>query len=168
MIRIAFALLLIVLGAPAAIAGSAQVGALKITAAWARATPNGAKVGGGYLTITNTGTTPDRLLGGSSQVSKRFELHEMKSENGIMKMRPLANGIEIKPGQTVALSPGGEHFMLVGLSRPLKQGGEFKATLNFEKAGKVDVEFSIEGIGARGPAAGKSDAGGMMHMEGMH
>ncbi|HET7847811.1 MAG TPA: copper chaperone PCu(A)C [Pseudolabrys sp.] len=166
MIRIAFALLLMALAAPAATAGSAEIGPLRITAAWARATPNGAKVGGGYITVTNTGTTPDRLLGGSSQVSKRFELHEMKSENGIMKMRPLPNGIEIKPGQTVTLKPGGEHIMLVDLNRPLKQGDHFKATLDFERAGKVDVEFSVEGIGARGPAAGQSGAG--MHMKGMH
>jgi copper(I)-binding protein len=168
MIRIAFALLLMALVAPAATAGSAEIGALRITAAWARATPNGAKVGGGYLTVTNTGTTPDRLLGGSSQVAKRFELHEMKSENGVMKMRPLPNGIEIKPGQTVTLKPGGEHIMLVGLSRPLKQGDHFKATLDFEKAGKVDVDFSIEGIGARGPAAGRGGSGGTMNMKGMH
>ena len=164
MTRIAFAFLIMAFAALPAFAGNAQAGALKITAAWARATPKGAKVGGGYLTISNTGTAPDRFVGGSSDVSRKFELHQMKMENGIMKMRPLPDGIEIKPGQTVTLSPGGQHIMLVGLTRPLKQGDHFKATLDFEKAGKVDVEFSIAGIGARGPNKGTSD--GMM--KGMH
>jgi copper(I)-binding protein len=170
MIRIALALTLLGFLVSSAAAGDAQAGSLKISAAWARATPKGAKVGGGYLTITNTGTKPDRLVGGSSDVCKSFELHQMKMENHIMKMRPLANGVEIAPGQTVQLKPGGKHIMLVGLTTPLKQGDHFKATLDFERAGKVDVEFSIAGIGAQGPA-GESTSDGMsgtMPMKGTH
>jgi copper(I)-binding protein len=152
-----------------AIAGDAQVGALKITAAWARATPKGASVGGGYLTVTNTGTTPDRLLGGSSDASKKFELHEMKMDKGVMKMRPLPDGVEIKPGQTVELKPGGEHIMLVGLNRQLMKGDQIKGTLNFEKAGKVDVTFSVAGIGAQGLDGGQSGSGNTkMDMKKMH
>ena len=169
MIRTAFifAALIAGLAVSPGIAGDVQVGALKITAAWARATPKGASIGGGYLTITNTGTAPDRLLGGSSDVSKNLELHEMKTEKGVMKMRPLANGIEIKPGQTVELKPGGEHIMFVGLNRPLTKGEHIKGTLNFEKAGKVDVDFSVAGIGAQSPD-GKGGQTGMMNMKGMH
>jgi copper(I)-binding protein len=129
-------------------AADVMVGHLKISAPWARATPKSASVGGGYMTITNTGTTPDRLIGGASAISSRFELHEMKLDNGIMKMRPVAGGLEIKPGQTVKFDPSGFHVMLVGLKHQLKQGEHFKATLEFAKAGKVDIDFTVEGIGA--------------------
>ncbi len=125
------------------------VGPFKISSAWTRATPKGASVGGGYLTITNAGAAPDRLLAGSSDVSSRFEIHEMSMDNGVMKMRPVAKGIEIKPGQTVEFKPGGYHVMFVGLKQPLAQGEGVKATLVFEKAGKVDVTFAVEGIGVQ-------------------
>ena len=126
-----------------------SVGTLKIDHPWARATPKGANVGGGYLKITNTGATPDRLVGGVSAVSKRFEIHEMSMDNGVMKMRELAKGLEIKPGETVELKPGGYHVMFIGLNRPLVQGEKVKAVVQFEKAGKVDVEFAVEAIGAQ-------------------
>ncbi len=129
-------------------AADVMAGMLKISAPWARATPKGASVGGGYLAITNMGKETDHLVGGSTPISSRFEVHEMKMENGIMKMRPVQVGIEIKPGQTVTLAPNGYHVMFVGLKEQLKQGDHFKATLDFAKAGKVDVDFTIESIGA--------------------
>jgi len=130
-------------------AADVTVGSLKISSPWARATPKGASVGGGYMTITNTGAAPDRLVGGSTDIAKSLEVHEMKMEGGVMKMRPVAGGLEIKPGQTVTLDPSGYHVMLVGLKEQLKQGSHFKATLEFAKAGKVDVDFVVEGIGAK-------------------
>jgi copper(I)-binding protein len=142
-------------------ADDVTIGSLKISAPWARATPKGTSVGGGYMKITNTGTAPDRLVGGSTDISSRFEVHEMKMENGVMKMRPIAGGIEIRPGQTVELKPGGYHVMFVGLKQQLEQGQRFKVTLEFAKAGKVEVEFSVAGIGAQ--------TGGDEHvMPGMH
>jgi copper(I)-binding protein len=141
-----------VLAAWAALPAQAEditVGSLKISAPWARATPKGASVGGGYMKITNTGTAPDRLVGGTTDISRSFELHEMTTEGGVMKMRPVAGGIEIKPGQTVSLDPSGYHVMFVGLNEQLMQGGHFKATLQFAKAGNVDVDFTVESIGAQ-------------------
>ncbi len=140
------------------------IGTLKISAPWARATPKGAGVGGGYMTITNTGSAPDRLIGGVTEISSRFEVHEMSMDNGVMKMRELAQGLEIKPGQKVELKPGGYHVMFMGLKQQLMQGQTIKATLQFEKAGKVDASFTIEGVGAQspGPAAGHAP-GGMKH-----
>ncbi len=132
-----------------------SAGGLKISAAWARATPKGAPVGGGYLTITNTGTAADRLIGGTSDAATRFEIHDMSMDNGVMKMRPVDAGIEIKPGQTVELKPGGYHVMFVGLKKTFVQGDHVKAILKFEKAGDVPVDFSVEGIGAQ--------TGGMQH-----
>ena len=135
-------------------ADDVTVGGLKISAPWARATPKGASIGGGYFKITNTGTTPDRLVGGATDVASRFEVHEMSMDNGVMKMRPVTKGLEIKPGQTVELKPGGYHVMFVGLKQQLEKGHPFKATLMFEKAGKVDVDFAVEGIGAQTGAGG--------------
>lgn len=130
------------------------LGSLKIGHPWARATPKGSTIGGGYLKITNNGTAPDRFVGGSSDVSKSVELHEMTMDNGVMKMRAMGKGVEIAPGQTVEFKPGGYHIMFVGLKKPLEKGQRVKATLDFEKAGKVDVEFLIESIGAQ---SGTSD-----------
>jgi periplasmic copper chaperone A len=138
-----------------ALAQTYTVGSLKIEQPWTRATPGGAKVGGGYLTITNTGTTPDRLLGGSLAQAGRFEMHEMKMDGGTMQMREVKGGLEIGPGQKVEFKPGGYHIMFMDLRSPFKQGDKLKAQLRFEKAGTVDVEFKVESIGAGGPAAPK-------------
>jgi periplasmic copper chaperone A len=109
----------------------------------------GATVGGGYFTITNTGNAADRLVGGTSDVSNRFEIHEMSMEKGVMKMREMTSGIEIKPGQTVRFEPSGYHIMFVGLKQPLKEGDHIKATLQFAKAGHASVDFVVESMGAR-------------------
>jgi copper(I)-binding protein len=130
-------------------ADEVAAGTLKISGAWVRATPKAAPVGGGYLTIANTGTTSDRLVGGSSEVCTRFEIHEMGMNNGVMKMRPVTKGLEIKPGETVVLKPGGYHLMFVGLKTPFEEGQHVKATLTFEKAGTVPVDFTVEGMGAQ-------------------
>jgi copper(I)-binding protein len=138
--------------AGAAAAEDYVVGNLAITQTWARATPRGAPIAAAYLTITNKGSEPDRLMGGSTVVANRFEVHSMEIEDGVAKMRPVEGGLEIKPGQTVELKPGSLHVMLVGLKQPLQQGQHVKGTLVFEKAGKVDVEFSVASIGATTPA----------------
>ncbi len=153
-----FAAMASLLVAGSALAQDYAVGGLKIEQPWARATPKGASVGGGYLKIANTGTTADRLVGGASDVSERFEIHEMSMDGGVMKMRVLPKGLDVKPGQTVELKPGGYHVMFVGLKRPFAQGERIKATLQFEKAGKVDVEFVVGAIG--GKPAGHSGGHG--------
>jgi periplasmic copper chaperone A len=142
-------------------ANEINAGSLKISDPWARATPKGATVGGGYMTITNTGSAPDRLVGGSSDISSRFEIHEMSTDNGVMKMRPIEKGLVIKAGETIQFKPGAYHLMFVGLNKPLEEGQHIKAVLEFEKAGKVSVDFSVLGIGAQtgGPSSNK------MHME---
>lgn len=129
-------------------AADIMIGKLKISAPWARATPKGAPVGGGYVTITNTGSESDRLIGGSAAICKSVEVHEMMMDKGIMKMRQMSNGLEIKPGKTVTLDPDGYHIMFTGLKQPLKEGEYVKVTLRFARAGKVDVDFTVEGIGA--------------------
>jgi periplasmic copper chaperone A len=127
-----------------------RVGSLDISDPWSRATPKGAAVGGGYLKIKNGGTTPDRLTGGSSDVAAKVEVHTMTMDNGVMKMRPVEGGLEIKPGATVELKPGSYHLMFVGLKKPLAAGDHVKATLTFEKAGPVDVELDVKSMGGAG------------------
>jgi len=149
MSRLAILLALCAMLIAPAVAHEYTVGSLHIGHPWSRATPKGAAIGAGYLKITNNGTAPDRLLGGSSEAAKSFELHVMSMENGVMKMRPVEGGIQIKPGETVEFKPESYHVMFVGLKEPLVQGHRVKATLDFEKAGKVAVEFVVESIGAR-------------------
>jgi len=152
-----FAILLagmLAIAAGAARANDYKVGALEIDNPWSRAVPRGATVAAGYMTIKNTGSEPDRLVGGSTPVAGKFEVHEMSMDKGVMKMRPLPEGLEIKPGETVELKPSSFHIMMTGLKQTIQKGKPFKASLTFEKAGPVDVEFTVEGVGATpAPAA---------------
>jgi periplasmic copper chaperone A len=125
-----------------------------IEAPWARATPGGAKVGGGYFKITNTGKEADRLTGGSLPIAKDVEVHEMAMSGNVMKMRRLPDGLEIKPGQSVELKPGGNHLMFVELRAALKAGEPIKGTLTFQKAGTVEVEYRVAPIGAQSGSGG--------------
>jgi copper(I)-binding protein len=150
------------LAAPAR-AEEVKAGDLVITQAWSRATPNGAKIGGGYLTIENKGAVADRLTGVSADIAGKVEVHEMAMNNGVMTMRPLDKGLAIDPGKTVKLAPGGYHLMMFDLKSPLKQGDKLPVTLEFEKAGKVTVSLDVEGIGAKGPGG----ASGNMEMKKM-
>jgi copper(I)-binding protein len=128
-----------------------KTGDLTIEQAWSRATPGGATVGAGYLRITNAGSTPDVLTAVTSPVAEHVEIHEMTSTDGIMRMRELAGGLELKPGETAELKPGGLHLMLVGLKSPLKEGERFWATLKFKHAAEVEVEFAVVPLGAGTP-----------------
>jgi periplasmic copper chaperone A len=144
-----FAVLILV---AAATLGTAQahdynLGPLQIAHPWARATPKGAAVAGGYLKVTNKGSEPDRLIGGSTPIAGRFQIHEMTMDNDVMKMREKEGGIVIPPGQTVELAPGGLHVMMLDLKQPLTAGEKVKGTLRFEKAGTVEVEFAVEAMG---------------------
>jgi periplasmic copper chaperone A len=157
------------LAAGAAAAQEFKAGPLEIDQPWSRATPKGAKVAAGYLTIKNTGTEPDRLVGVSSPAAGKSEIHEMSMEKGVMKMRPVPGGVEIKPGETVELKPGSFHIMMTGLKNPIERGKPFKASLTFEKAGPVEVEFTVVAAGASPPAAAPASAmPGMPGMPGMH
>jgi copper(I)-binding protein len=97
------------------------------------------------LTVTNTGNSPDKLVGGSSSEVDHIEVHEMSLEGGVMRMRPVSGGIAIEPGKTVILQPGGFHLMLIGPKRSFKVGEHIPATLKFEHAGEVKVDFYVQG-----------------------
>jgi periplasmic copper chaperone A len=129
------------------------VGSLQIATPWLRATPGAAKVAGGYLSITNKGRESDRLIGAAIPLAQKGDIHEMSMDNGTMRMRALADGLEIKPGETVELKPGSYHIMFEDLTQPLKQGDVIEGTLTFAKAGTVDVTFKVGGIADTAPPA---------------
>lgn len=143
-------------------AQNSAAGSIRIEQPWARATPGGARVGSGYLRITNTGKAPDRLIGGSMVAAGRFEVHETRLEGDVMRMRHLDNGLEIKPGETVELKPGSLHVMFMDLKSGLKQGERLKGTLVFEKAGTIEIEYKVEAIGSQG-ITGESGGGSHKH-----
>lgn len=159
-----FALAVAQCAAPAAQAADYDVGPIHIAQPWARATPKGAVAGAAYMTITNTGKTPDKVNCVSSDASAQCQIHTMSMDNGVMKMRPVEGGLEIKPGETVTLAPGGLHMMLVNLKHPLEAGQSVMATLKFDNAGAVDVTYPIAAIGAAAPGA--PAGGGTMMMDG--
>jgi copper(I)-binding protein len=159
-----FAALLAPLAAVPAQAADYDVGSIHIATPWARATPKGASSGAGYMTVTNKGTAPDRLSCVSDDASAQCQIHSMTMEGGVMKMRPVEGGLEIKPGETVTLQPGGNHVMFVGLTHALEQGKTVDVKLKFETAGTVDVQYPIAAIGA--PAPGAAAAAGSMMMQG--
>jgi periplasmic copper chaperone A len=151
---------LVALAPPVAAAGDYDIGSIHISQPWSRATPKGAATGAGYMTLTNKGAAPERVSCVSDDASARCQIHSMAMEGGVMKMRPVEDGLEIKPGESVTLKPGGYHIMFMSLKRPLEQGGMVKATLKFDHAGTIDVDYPVLAIGA--PAPGASAGGSMM------
>ncbi|WP_271025251.1 copper chaperone PCu(A)C [Rhizobium sp. RCAM05973] len=131
------------------------LGNLKIAAPYVRAMVPGAEVGGGYVTITNSGRTDDRLIAASSSRAVKVEVHEMKMDNDVMVMRKLKNGLALPAGKTVQLKPGSYHLMFMDVIDPFKQGETIRAKLTFEKAGSIDVDFPVGSA-----VASKADNGG--------
>jgi copper(I)-binding protein len=159
--RVAAAIGLAVLALGSAIAQEYKAGPIRVEAPWIRATPAGAQVAGGYMKIENTGNEPDRLLGGSTGIADKFEIHEMKMTGNVMRMRELDKGLEVPPGQGVELKPGSYHVMLTDLKQQPKAGDKVKGTLVFEKAGKVEIEYTVRGMA--GGAGGQSGHGSGKH-----
>lgn len=139
--------------APGARAHDYTAGALVIAHPIAFATPRTAMAGGGFLTVTNTGDTPDRLIGVRADFP-RVMLHTTEIKDGVASMMHV-DGIEIPAGETVSLQPGGFHVMFMGLNGdPLEVGEKIPATLIFEHAGEVEVIFNVEERGASADHSG--------------
>lgn len=132
---------------PAA-ARDVKIGTIEIGNPWSRATPPGAQVGGGYLTLANIGDTADTLVAVTLDGAERAEIHQMSMTDGVMKMSKVEGGLTIPPHGTVKLDPSGYHLMFIGLAKPLIKGSAVHGTLTFKTAGTVAVDFTIEGIGA--------------------
>lgn len=142
------------LTASAAVAHGYRSGALSIQHPWSRETAVGQAVGGGFLTVANSGTRDDRLLSGTTPVAAEVQLHTMRMDGGVMRMRQVTDGIAVPAKGSVELKPGGYHIMFMGLRRQLRQGERFPVTLRFRRAGSVTVQFAVQPVGATGPMEG--------------
>ncbi len=142
------ALLLLLPGAPAA--HEYARGGITVAHPWARATPGGVKVGGAYLEIKAAAGKGDRLVAARSPAAGSVEIHSHTVEGGVSRMRRV-DALAVAGGKSVVLAPGAYHIMLVDLKQPLKQGDLLKLTLVFEKAGEIEVEATVEPVGAMGP-----------------
>ncbi|KAA1178613.1 copper chaperone PCu(A)C [Rhizobium tropici] len=127
---------------------AAKLGDLDISGGYVRAMLPGQPVGGGYITIHNGGTTDDKLTSVTSSSAGKVELHEMKMDGEIMKMREIKGGIAIPAGATVTLAPNTMHMMFKQVKAPFKQGGTVPVMLMFDKAGMVDVNLPV--VSAKG------------------
>ena len=142
----------VIVSSNVALAKDFMVGAITIEQPWSRATPSGAKVASGYSTIKNAGDSPDRLVSVTAEIAGRTGIHQMSMSDGMMQMREVTEGLPVPANGSVVLEPGSYHLMFMDLKRPLKEGETFSGTLTFEKAGRVDVTFEVEGLGATAPS----------------
>ncbi len=145
------ALLAAALAAPAKPrAQGAATGEVSATAPWTRAAGEG-RTGAGFMTLRNAAAAPDRVVSATSPAARRVELHTHIREGDIKRMRPVP-AIELPSGQEVRLAPGGPHLMLIGLTRPLREGERVPVTLVLERGGRLEVALEVLAAGARGPA----------------
>ena len=142
---------IVLLASPAFAADSVQQGPLTLSGAFTRATLPNAPVGGGFVSIENTGDQADRLVSASSPVAKEVQIHEMAMDGDVMRMRRLSDGLELPAGETTVLKPGSYHLMMMGLNQPLVEGQTVSLTLTFEHAGSVDLDVPVLGTAADAP-----------------
>jgi copper(I)-binding protein len=133
-------------------------GPIHVAAPWARATARPGMTGGGFMAITNRGKAADRLIAMACADAQTTEVHRTVSQNGVMKMLPV-DGLDLPPGRTVTLSPGGLHAMMIGLSKALAPGQTTTCTLTFQHAAPLTVQLAVQSAGAMSP--------GMAAMPGM-
>jgi copper(I)-binding protein len=163
----ALAALLVLSAAPAAFAHKGVIhtgcptgqrftsGAIAVTGAWLRATPKGAKSAGAYLSVANTGTASDTLLGATSEAASDISLHSMTMDGDMMKMAPVEGGLEVPAGGSVALAPMGYHLMMVGMEQPFVEGQCVEMTLHFATAGDLKIQLNIGSLTQDGPPTGE-------------
>ena len=126
---------------------AAAAGDIAVSQAFARPTVPGQPTGGAYISLENRGKVADTLKSVSSAVAKSTEVHTMKMDGDVMRMREVGS-IDIKPSEKISMQPGdGYHIMLMGLNKPLKSGEHFPMTLDFAKAGKINVDVTVEAPG---------------------
>ena len=135
----------LLLAAPLAISAQTVTrGAIQISQPWSRPTTT-ATPAVGYLTIANRGKTPDKLVGATSSLVNRIELHQTIMTGNIMHMDEVPGGLGIAPGQTVTLAPRGYHLMMIGPKRAFGLGAHIPVTLRFQHTGSIDVDFVVRG-----------------------
>lgn len=139
---LAVAAAVVALAAPA-LAHSYKVGELSVGHPWSRPAAAGMN-GAGFLSVANAGSAGDVLVAVEAPIATSVEIHEGSVVDGVARMKALPKGLAIPAGATVALQPGGHHLMFLKLKQPMKAGDKVPATLVFEKAGRVEVTFSVQ------------------------
>ncbi|MCP1659635.1 copper(I)-binding protein [Neisseria perflava] len=127
-----------------AICPTAIAAGIQVQNAWARSTVEGMKMGGAFMTLRNESNTPDTLIGGSSPVAERVEIHTHINDNGVMRMRQAKDGVALPANATTEMKPGGYHVMFMGLKRPLKAGEKIPVTLKFKQAKAQTVQVEVK------------------------
>lgn len=130
---------------------------LVVDTPWSRAVPPQAPVAAGYMTLRNGTAADDRLVEVRSEAAARVEIHEVRHEDGMARMRPLAHGVPVAAGATVEFKPGGYHLMFITPGEQFVAGRHVPATLVFEQAGEVPVDFEVRALGTTGDEAGHGD-----------
>lgn len=128
--------------------------AIVVERPWTRAVGATAPTAAGYMSVTNHSSTPDRLVSARSPMARSVEIHDSSVADGVMRMRPLPDGVALPPGATLRLAPGGPHLMLIGPTGGFARGGRVPVTLSFEGAGDVTVELEVAAAGARDAPSG--------------
>ena len=123
---------------------AAAASPIRVENPWSRATAPGQVVGGGFMTIVNTGNTADRLVSVTSAAAAEVQIHHTSMDGGVMRMRQLTDGLEIPAASRVELKPRGLHLMFMQLRAPLDVGSSFPVQLQFEKAGMLTAQFKVE------------------------
>lgn len=136
--------------ATGAAAADASAG-VSVRDAWIRETPPNAAVAGGYLTLRSGAA--DRLIAVETPAAASVEMHEMSHEGGMMRMRELADGVELPAGTEVTLKPGGHHLMFIDPVEPVRAGQSIEATLRFANAPEQTVQFEVRPLAGDAPAA---------------
>ncbi len=139
----------LIAAASSAWADDVRVGDISVIGPWARASAGPARTGAAYINIFNNGAQIDRLINVVTPVARNASLHTHMMEGDIMKMRSLVD-VDVSPGETTIMKPGGLHVMLMGLKSPLKEGNTFPLTLTFEKAGTIEVIVNVRNIASMG------------------
>ena len=124
---------------------------VRVERPWARATPPGATIGAGYLELRNMGDTADRLVRATSPRAAAVQIHVTLMADGMMQMRQV-DGLDLAPGGSVRLEPGGTHLMLVDLAQPLVAGERVPLVLHFARGGRLTAELVVAPPGSPGPA----------------
>ena len=148
--RLIFAALALFVARPALACEVVRVGDIEVEHAWSRATIGADRPGVVYLSIRNTGSTDDALIGVATPIAGMPMLHETVVTDGIASL-PHVMSVPVPAGGMIALEPGGFHAMLMGLNQTLEKGATFPVPLTFQNASAVTVDVEIPGMGAKGP-----------------